>query len=145
MKVLDRGRVNIAATCVGVAERLLEESLAYALDRQQFGKPIAEHQLVQAMLAESQAELLAARALVLEAAQHYDEHGRPDSLLVSSAKLIASEMVGRVADRAVQIHGGAGYISEYAVERLYRDVRLFRLYEGTSEIQKLVIARKLFA
>ena len=97
--------------------------------------------MVQAMIAESKAESLAARALTLETARKRDA-GETITLEASSAKLIASEMVGRVADRTVQVFGGAGYISEYGVERLYRDVRLFRIYEGSSEIQKLVIARE---
>lgn len=143
MKVLDRGRLNIAAACVGVAERALQEALTYACQRKQFGVPIAQHQLIQAMLAESKAEIFAARSMVLEAARNYDDNGVADSTLVSCCKLFASEMVGRVADRAVQIHGGSGYIRDYPVERLYRDVRLYRLYEGTSEIQKLVIAKQM--
>lgn len=142
MKVLDRGRLHIAALCVGIAERLLGDSLQYAMERQQFGKPIAEHQMIQAMLADSRTEAYAARAMVLDAARLRDD-GLNVSTEASCCKLFASEMVGRVADRAVQIHGGAGYIAEYAVERFYRDVRLFRLYEGTSEIQRLLIARNM--
>jgi acyl-CoA dehydrogenase len=142
MKVLDRGRLHIAAVCVGVAQRLINDALDFAMDRHQFGKPIADHQLVQAMLADSQTEAYAARTMVLDAARRRDE-GRGVTLEASAAKLFASEMVGRVADRAVQIHGGAGYIADYAVERLYRDVRLFRLYEGTSQIQQLIIAREM--
>ncbi|MGN6271235.1 MAG: acyl-CoA dehydrogenase family protein [Sphingomonas sp.] len=141
MKVLDRGRLHIAAVCVGVAERLIADCVAYAGERKQFGKPIAEHQLIQAMLAESKTEALAARALVLETAAKKDAGG--DVVLESAAaKLFASEMVGRVADRAVQIFGGAGYIADYGIERLYRDVRLFRIYEGTSQIQQIIIARE---
>jgi acyl-CoA dehydrogenase len=140
MKVLDKARLTIAAVCVGAAERILGEALAYAMERRQFGKPIAEFQLMQAMLADSKAEIYAARSMVLEAARSRD-NGEPITLEVSCCKLFASEMVCRVADRAVQIHGGAGYMQEYAVERFYRDVRLFRLYEGTSQIQQLVIAR----
>ncbi len=142
MKVLDRGRLSIAAVCVGVAERLIRDSLAYAMDRRQFGRPIADFQLVQAMLADSQAEAYAARSMVLDAARRRDE-GEAVTLEASCCKLYASEMVGRVADRAVQIHGGAGYIADYGVERFYRDVRLFRLYEGTSQIQQLIIARQM--
>ena len=142
MKVLDRGRLHISAVCVGVAERLIRDALAYAMERKQFGKPIAEHQLIQAMLADSKAEAYAARAMVLDAARRKDD-GENVSTLASCAKLFCAEMVGRVADRAVQIHGGAGYISEYAVERFYRDVRLFRIYEGTTQIQQLVIARNM--
>ena len=142
MKVLDRGRLHIAAVCVGVAERLIAEALDFAANRKQFGKPIAEHQLIQAMLADSRAEAYAARAMVLEAARRRDR-GAKVTLEASSAKMFATEMVGRVADRAVQIHGGAGYNADYAVERLYRDVRLFRLYEGTTQIQQLIIAREM--
>ncbi len=142
MKVLDKARLNIAAVCTGAAERLLDEALAYAQERQQFGKPIAEFQLIQAMLADSKADIYAARSMVLEAARKKDG-GERITLEASCAKLFASEMVGRVADRAVQIHGGAGYMQASAVERLYRDVRLFRLFEGTSQIQQLVIARQL--
>ena len=142
MKVLDRGRLHISAVCVGVARRLIEESLAYARERKQFGKAIAEFQLVQAMLADSETEAAAAEALVLDAARRRDA-GEPITKVAAMCKYFASEMVGRVADRAVQIHGGAGYISDYAVERLYRDVRLFRIYEGTSQIQQLIIAREM--
>lgn len=141
MRVLDRGRLHIAAVCVGVAERLIADSVAYASERKQFGKAIAEHQLVQAMIADSKTEALAARALVLDAAAKKDA-GEAVVLEAAAAKLFASEMVGRVADRAVQIFGGAGYIADYGIERLYRDVRLFRIYEGTSEIQRLIIARE---
>lgn len=142
MKVLDRGRLHISAISVGAAERLIEDALRFAMERKQFGKPIAEHQLIQAMLADSKAEAYAARCMVLDAARKRDE-GHRISTEASCCKLFATEMVGRVADRAVQIHGGAGYISEYAVERFYRDVRLFRLYEGTSQIQQIVIARNM--
>jgi len=142
MKVLDKARLNIAAVCTGAAERLLDEALRYARERQQFGKPIAEFQLIQAMLADSKTEIYAARSMVLEAARKKDG-GESITLEASCAKLFASEMVGRVADRAVQIHGGAGYMQASAVERLYRDVRLFRLFEGTSQIQQLVIAKHM--
>jgi acyl-CoA dehydrogenase len=142
MKVLDKGRIHIAAVCVGVAERLLTEALQYAAERQQFGQAIGEFQLVQAMLADSKTEAYAARCMVVDAAQRRDR-GEPVSTEAACCKLFASEMCGRVADRAVQIFGGAGYMAEYAVERFYRDVRLFRLYEGTSQIQQLVIARNL--
>ena len=142
MKVLDKGRLHIAAVCVGAARRMLDDALRYAMERKQFGQPIAGFQLVQAMLADSQAELYAARSMVLDAARLRDE-GREVSMEASCCKLFASEMCGRVADRAVQIHGGAGYVSDYAAERFYRDVRLFRIYEGTSQIQQLVIARNM--
>ena len=142
MKVLDRGRLHIAAVCVGTAERLIADSLRYAMERRQFGKPIADFQLIQAMLADSRAEAYAARCMVVDAARRKDE-GANVSTEASCCKLFASEMVGRVADRAVQIHGGAGYIADYGIERFYRDVRLFRIYEGTSQIQQLVIARNM--
>lgn len=142
MKVLDRGRLHIAALCVGAATRLIDEMLAYAMERSQFGKPIAEHQLVQAMLADSKTECAAARALLREAAAHKDS-GERAIAEAAMCKYNASEMVGRVADRAVQVFGGAGYIADYCVERFYRDVRLFRIYEGTSQIQQLVIAREM--
>jgi acyl-CoA dehydrogenase len=141
MQVLDRGRLHIAAVCVGVAERLLRDCVAYAGERKQFGQPISSFQMIQAMLAESKTEALAARALVLETARRRDA-GEGVTLEASASKLFASEMVGRVADRAVQIFGGAGYVADYGIERLYRDVRIFRIYEGSSEIQKLVIARE---
>ncbi|WP_426192790.1 acyl-CoA dehydrogenase family protein [Massilia sp. DWR3-1-1] len=142
MKVLDKGRLHIAAVCVGAAERMLDDALRYALERQQFGQPIAEFQLIQAMLADSKAEIYAARSMVIDAARKRD-NGDDVSTEASCCKLFASEMCGRVADRSVQIHGGAGYISEYAAERFYRDVRLFRIYEGTSQIQQIVIARNM--
>jgi len=142
MKVLDKGRLHIAAVCVAAAERMLADALAYALERRQFGEPIAHFQLIQAMLADSRAEIYAARTMVVDAARRRDED-RDVATEAACAKLFASEMCGRVADRAVQIHGGAGYVSDYAIERFYRDVRLFRIYEGTSEIQRLVIARNM--
>lgn len=142
MKVLDKGRLHIAAVCVGAARRMLDDALRYAMERRQFGQPIAGFQLVQAMLADSQAEWYAARSMVVDAARLRDE-GRDVTMEASCCKLFASEMCGRVADRAVQIHGGAGYVSDYAAERFYRDVRLFRIYEGTSQIQQLVIARNM--
>src|SRR3954470_13028512 len=141
MRVLDRGRLHIAAVCVGVAERLIADCVAYASDRKQFGKPIADFQLIQAMIADSKTETMAARALVLEAAAVKDR-GETVTLEAAAAKYFASETVGRVADRAVQIFGGAGYIADYGIDRLSRDARLFRIYEGTSQIQQLVIARE---
>ncbi|WP_176599304.1 MULTISPECIES: acyl-CoA dehydrogenase family protein [Sphingobium] len=141
MRILDRSRLHIAALCVGIAERLIVDSVTHAASRHQFGKPLAEHQMVQAMIADSKTETLAARALVLETARQRDAD--VDVTLESSAaKLFASEMVGRVADRAVQIHGGAGYIAGPGIERFYRDVRPLRIYEGTSQIQQIVIARE---
>lgn len=142
MKVLDKGRLHIAAVCVGAAKRIVADALQYAVERKQFGQPIAEFQLVQAMLADSRTELYAAECMVLDAARKRDAK-LPHSTEASCCKLFASEMVGRVADRGVQILGGSGYIAEHAMERFYRDVRLFRLYEGTSQIQQLVIARNM--
>ena len=140
MKVLDKGRLSIAAACVGLAERLIDDMVDYALQREQFGQKIADFQLVQAMIGESRAEALAARSMTLMTAQRRDA-GENVIADASSCKMFASEMVGRVADRCVQIHGGNGYIAEYAAEQLYRDARLFRIYEGTTQIQQLVIAR----
>lgn len=142
MKVLDKSRLHIAAVCVAAAERMLADALSYALERRQFGEPIAQFQLIQAMLADSKVEIYAARSMVVDAARRRDE-GRDVGTEAACAKLFASETCGRVADRAVQIHGGAGYVSDYAIERFYRDVRLFRIYEGTSEIHRLVIARNM--
>jgi acyl-CoA dehydrogenase len=142
MKTLDRGRLHLSALAVGCASRLIEESLKFATERQQFGQPIAQFQLIQAMLADSKAESYAAECMVMDAATRRDQ-GENVSTLASCCKLFASEMVGRVADRAVQIHGGAGYMEEYPVARFYRDVRLFRIYEGTSQIQQTIIARNL--
>ena len=142
MKVLDKGRLHIAAVCVGAAERMLDDALRYAIEREQFGQAIAEFQLIQAMLADSKTEIYAARCMVIDAARRRDE-GEDIATEASCCKLFASEMCGRVADRAVQIHGGAGYMADYAVERFYRDVRLFRIFEGTSQIQQIVIARSM--
>ena len=142
MKVLDKGRIHIAAICVAVAQRMLDDTVQYAIERKQFGQAIGEFQLVQAMLADSRAELYAARCMVVDAARRRDD-GLNVSTEASCAKLFASEMCGRVADRAVQIHGGAGYMSEYGIERFYRDVRLFRIFEGTTQVQQLVIARNM--
>jgi acyl-CoA dehydrogenase len=142
MKVLDKGRLHISAVCVGAAERMLDDALRYAMEREQFGQAIAGFQLIQAMLADSKAEIYAAKSMVLDAARRRD-NGEDISTEASCCKLFAAEMCGRVADRSVQIHGGAGYVSDYAAERFYRDVRLFRIYEGTSQIQQLVIARNM--
>ncbi len=142
MKTLDRGRLHISALSVGCARRLIELAASYATERRQFGQPIAEFQLLQGMLADSEAECYAAECMVLDAARRRDE-GQQITRQASCCKLFATEMVGRVADRAVQIHGGAGYMEEYAVARFYRDVRLFRIYEGTSQIQQGIIARSL--
>jgi acyl-CoA dehydrogenase len=144
MKVLDRGRISVASASVGTAQRMLDLATAFALGRNQFGVPIAEHQLVQGLIADSQAELAAGRALARAAAEKFDREGEA-ILEASCAKYYCSEMAGRVADRALQIHGGAGYMADYAIERLYRDARLLRIYEGTSQIQQLIIARRVLA
>lgn len=142
MKVLDKGRLHIAAISVGAAIRMLDDALKFAIERKQFGQAIAEFQLIQAMLADSKAEIYAAKCMVIDAARQRDA-GQNVSTEASCAKMFATEMCGRVADRCVQIHGGSGYISEYAIERFYRDVRLFRLYEGTTQIQQMIIARNM--
>lgn len=142
MASLAHGRLSIAAVCVGLAQRILDETVAYARERSQGGKTIGEYQLVQGLIADSQTELYAGRSMVLEAARAYDA-GEDTKQGPSCAKYFCSEMVGRVADRAVQVYGGMGYMRGVAVERFYRDVRLFRIYEGTSQIQQLVIARNL--
>lgn len=141
MQVLDRGRLHISAVCVGVAERLIADSVAYAAERKQFGQAIAGFQLIQGMIADSKTECMAAKALTMETARKRDA-GQSVTLEAAAAKYFASEMVGRVADRAVQIFGGSGYVADYGVERFYRDVRIFRIYEGTSQIQQVVIARE---
>lgn len=141
MQVLDRGRLHISAVCVGVAERLIADSVAYAAERKQFGQPIASFELIQGMIADSKTECMAAKALTMETARKRDT-GASVTLEAAAAKYFASEMVGRVADRAVQIFGGSGYVADYGIERFYRDVRIFRIYEGTSQIQQVVIARE---
>ncbi|MEO1841220.1 MAG: acyl-CoA dehydrogenase family protein [Pseudomonadota bacterium] len=142
MKVLERGRLHISAVCVGIADRLIDESTRYAAQRKQFGQAIGEFQLVQGMLADMKTEWYAGRSMVIDAARKkdLDEAVTTES---SCCKYFCSEMVGRVADHAVQIFGGAGYIVDYGIERFYRDVRIFRLYEGTSQIQQLIIARNM--
>jgi len=142
MKVLDKGRLHISALSVGIAERLIRDSLKYASERKQFGKPIIEFQMIQSMLARSQTEMYAAKCMVEDVARRRDD-GENVAALAAACKLFATEMVGKVADNAVQIHGGAGYVEDYGIERFYRDVRLFRIYEGTSEIQQTVIAKDL--
>ncbi len=139
---LARGRVHIAALAVGTAQRALDESVAYAATATQGGTPIGNFQLVQAMIADQQTGVLAGRALVRDTARAWvSEEDR--RIAPSAAKLFCTEMVGQVADLAVQIHGGSGYMREVPVERIYRDVRLLRLYEGTSEIQRLIIGANL--
>lgn len=142
MKVLDRSRLHISALCVGACDRLLDEMTSHARHRHQFGRPLAAFQQIQMMIADSHAETEAARALVLQTASRHDL-GEKATTQVAAAKLIASETAGRVADRALQVHGGMGYCSGHVTERFYRDLRLYRILEGTSEIQRLVIARNL--
>jgi acyl-CoA dehydrogenase len=142
MKVLDRGRLHLSSVSTGMSERILSEALGYAAERKQFGTIIGEFQLVQALLADSQAELFAGTAMTLDAARKYDME-EDISMQAACCKMFTTEAAGKIADRAVQIHGGAGYMAEYKVERFYRDVRLLRLYEGTTQIQQLVIARNM--
>jgi acyl-CoA dehydrogenase len=140
MRCLAHGRAHIAALCVGMAERLVDESVEFAKTREQGGNKIGAYQLIQGLIADSVTDYRAGRALVEATAKAYDD-GSDTNVGPSTAKYFASEMVGRVADRAVQVHGGAGYMREVAVERFYRDARLFRIYEGTSQIQQVIIAR----
>ncbi|MFF2319279.1 acyl-CoA dehydrogenase family protein [Arthrobacter sp. NPDC058097] len=142
MASLAKGRLHISAICVGQAQRILDESVAYAAEAKQGGKPIGTFQLIQGMIGDSYSELRAAKALVLDAARDFQD-GSDRKLGPSASKLFASEMLGRVADRGVQIHGGLGYMRAVPVERFYRAARLFRIYEGTSEVQKIVLARHL--
>lgn len=140
MQVLDRGRIHLSAVATGTAQRMMDVAAGYAAERKQFGVPIGQHQLVQGLLADSQTELMAMRALCRSAAATFDAHGKAP-LEASCSKYFSSEAAGRIADRAVQVFGGAGYMAEYPVERLYRDVRLLRIYEGTSQIQQMIIGR----
>lgn len=142
LATLDAGRIGIAAQALGIAQAALDEAVKYAQERQAFGQVIANFQAIQFMLAEMRTKVEAARLLVYQAAWKKDQH--QDYITEASiAKLYASEIASEVADAAVQIHGGYGYIKDYKVERLYRDARITRIYEGTSEIQKLVIARTM--
>jgi alkylation response protein AidB-like acyl-CoA dehydrogenase len=142
LATLDHSRLGIAAQSVGIANAALEESLRYARDRRQFGKPIIEHQAIAFALADMDTEIDAARCLMLRAAWAAGQPGR-HSRESAAAKLFASEMCNRVVSRAIQIHGGYGFSSEYPVERFFRDARVVTIYEGTSEVQRLVIARAL--
>ena len=144
MKTLNKQRINLAALSIGPAIRLLDEAVAYANRRRQFGKPIGGFQLVQAMLADCKVEIEAAKALVLETARKRDR-GEDVTMDVSMCKLYATEMCGRVADRVVQIFGGQGYVKESGIERFYRDVRAFRIYEGTSQIHQITIGKRLLS
>jgi acyl-CoA dehydrogenase len=142
MTSLNNGRLSVAGASVGYAKRILDTGLRYATERKAFGEPIANFQLIQAMLADSKAEIYAAECMLKDACARAD---RQENIIVeaAAAKLFASEMCGRVADRVVQIHGGAGYLKEYLAERFYRDVRIYRIYEGTSQILQLVIAKNM--
>ncbi|HEY9281406.1 MAG TPA: acyl-CoA dehydrogenase family protein [Eoetvoesiella sp.] len=142
MKSLDHARLHMAAVATGMCERLIDEGVRYASERKQFGKPIAQFQLIQAMLADSRTDAFAARAMVEKAAKEKD-NGNTTTIDSACCKYFATEAAGRIADRVLQIHGGSGYIKEYPIERLYRDVRLLRIYEGTSQIMQLIIAREL--
>ena len=142
MQSLDNGRLSVAAAAAGYGARALESGLRYAMERKAFGEPIAQFQLIQAMLADSKAEIYAAECMIADATRRADQ-GERISLEASCAKMFASEMCGRVVDRVVQIHGGAGYLKEYDAERFFRDARLYRIYEGTTQIQQLVIARNM--
>jgi acyl-CoA dehydrogenase len=142
MKSLDHARLHMAAVAVGLCERMVDEGLKYAIERKQFGKPIAQFQLIQGMLADCQAEAFAARAMVEKAAQQKDA-GRGSTMESAACKYFATEAAGRIADRVLQIHGGNGYIKDYPIEHLYRDARLLRIYEGTSQIMQLIIAREM--
>jgi len=144
MKVLNKQRIHLAALCTGPAIRMLDEAIRFVTERRQFGQALADFQLIQAMIADCQTEIHAARALILETARQRDR-GEDVSLTASMCKYFASEMCGRVADRCVQMFGGYGYIADYGIEHFYRDVRLFRLYEGTSQIHQLNIAKRTLA
>lgn len=141
MKVLNKQRIHLAALCTGPAIRMLDEAVRFVSTRKQFGQALADFQLVQAMIADCQTEIHAARALILETARQRDR-GEDVTMQASICKYFASEMCGRVADRCVQMFGGYGYIADFGIERFYRDVRLFRLYEGTSQIHQLNIAKR---
>ena len=142
MKSLDHARLHMAAVASGLCRRLVDEGLNYTTQRRQFGRPIAEFQLIQGMLADCETEALAARAMVEQAARDCDA-GHSVTKLSAACKYFATEALGRIADRVLQMHGGYGYIKEYPIERLFRDARLLRIYEGTSQIQQLIIAREM--
>jgi butyryl-CoA dehydrogenase len=136
---LDMGRLGLAAHSMGIAQRLLDACVRYAKERKQFGKPIAANQAIQWMLADAATEIHAARLMVYDCAARADR-GERITQRAAMTKLFATEMLGRVADAAVQIHGGMGYMRELWIERAYRDARITRIYEGTSEVQRMVIA-----
>jgi len=146
MRGINHARLHVAVTCVGQAKRLVEEALFHAINRRQFGQALAEFQLVQAKLADMRCETQAARSMILETARAFDAAGEAQGAIIADiacCKLFASEMVGRVADHAVQIHGGAGWMRGTVVEQFYRDVRLFRIFEGASDVQRLLIAKDM--
>lgn len=142
MQSLDNGRLSVGAASLGYAQRILDCGLKYALERKAFGEPIANFQLIQAMLADSKAEIYAADCMMKDAIARADR-GEPITIEAAAFKMFASEMCGRVADRVVQIHGGAGYLAEYEAERFFRDSRIYRIYEGTTQILQLVIAKNM--
>jgi acyl-CoA dehydrogenase len=142
MRSLDHARIHMSAVATGLSARIIDEGVRYALDRVQFGKPIAQFQLIQGMLADCEAEALASRSMIENVARMKDE-GRTVIKESACCKYFTTEALGRIADRVLQIHGGYGYIKEYPIERLFRDARLLRIYEGTSQIQQLVVAREM--
>jgi acyl-CoA dehydrogenase len=142
MQSLDNGRLSVAAAATGYARRILDTAMRYANERKAFGEPIANFQLIQQMLAESEIEIYAAECMIADACKRADA-GESVLRKAAAAKVFASEMCGRVADRCVQIHGGAGYLAEYEAERFYRDVRIYRIYEGTTQILQLQIAKHM--
>src|ERR1700733_7416438 len=142
MRSLDHARIHMSAVATGLSARIIDEGVRYALDRVQFGKPIAQFQLIQGMLADCEAEALASRSMIENVARMKDE-GRTVVKESACCKYFTTEALGRIADRVLQIHGGYGYIKEYPIERLFRDARLLRIYEGTSQIQQLIIAREM--
>jgi acyl-CoA dehydrogenase len=142
MQSLDNGRLSVAAGAAGYAQRILDTGLRYATERKAFGEPIANFQLIQAMLADSEAELYAAECMIADACRRADA-GEDILRKAAATKMFASEACGRIADRCVQIHGGAGYLAEYEAERFFRDSRIYRIYEGTTQIMQLVIAKNM--
>jgi acyl-CoA dehydrogenase len=142
MQSLDNGRLSVAAAATGYARRMLDTAIRYANERKAFGEPIANFQLIQAMLADSETEIYAAECMIADATRRADA-GENILRKAAAAKMFASEMCGRVADRCVQIHGGAGYLAEYEAERFFRDARIYRIYEGTTQILQLVIAKNM--
>jgi acyl-CoA dehydrogenase len=142
MRSLDHARLHMSAVATGLSLRIIDEGVRYASDRVQFGKPISQFQLIQGMLADCEAEALASRAMIEKVSRMKDD-GLPVTKETACCKYFTTEALGRIADRVLQIHGGYGYIKEYAIERLFRDARLFRIYEGTSQIQQLVVAREM--